>query len=168
MRSNLIFAVIATSFLASCGDDTGSEKRVSAVAELIGRNFDVVFAPAKYNSSYDGTSAIRLLSKGGGGELYVMETKRCIFAVNWKWPNQPPKGMTIDFNKLNLDQPQTRSVPNRDRASFVILTGSAGAISKDNDSEDRLVLESLDQNEVQGVLQRIKDIKDNYCGSKKS
>jgi hypothetical protein len=71
---------LACLFLVGCGD-TGSQERLAAVADLLGRNFDGSFGPDRYTVSYNSGIIRYVRTVDPAGQLHVNETHRCVFVV---------------------------------------------------------------------------------------
>lgn len=158
-RFSLVAAM--TAVLGGCGDDTASEARLKAAANLYGRTGDRGFELETYTSS-PVPHGLTFTSKNGSdyGTFTVTETERCKFVYRWHRYNTIYE---VNFNLLNMGAARIERARNP-AFSLLIIPGIAGAFTEAGKPRSEFTITSFETNEAPVVMQRVVKFKEMCAG----
>lgn len=151
-----IIAAIAAS-LAGCGDDTSSEARLTAAANLFGRSFDGGFELEGYTTSPIPNGLTFTPKKDYKyGVFSVTEKERCKFTYRGHYYNTIHE---VNFNLLNMDA--ARSEPSRNPAfSIITVPGISGALVDAGKTRSQFLITHISPSEAPIFLKRLAKFKE--------
>lgn len=156
MKQIVVLAVMAAA-LRRCGDDTASEARLTAAANLYGRTGDRGFELETY-TSLPVSHGLTFTPKNGNryGTFTVIEPERCKFVYRW---HSGSSVYEVNFNLLNMSAATVQ--PARNPAfSLIIIPGVAGAFTDAGKSRSEFEITSIETKEAPIFLQRVVKFKD--------
>ncbi|MCF2525413.1 hypothetical protein [Bradyrhizobium sp. G127] len=157
------FALLAAmaAVLTGCGDDTASEARLTAAANLYGRTGDRGFELETYTSS-PVSHGLTFTPKNGSayGTFTVTEPQRCRFVYRWHHYNTV---YDVNFNLLNMSAARVERARNP-IFSLIIIPGVAGAFTEAGKPHSEFAITSFETNEAPIFLQRVVKFKEMCSG----
>lgn len=156
MKRLIMIAALATP-IGGCGDDTASEARLTAAANLYGRTGDRGFELENYTPS-PVPHGLTFTPKNGyaSGTFTVTEPERCKFIYRWHSGNQ---SYEVNFNLLNMGAVTVERAQNP-AFSLVIIPGIAGAFIYAGRAKNEFVLSGIDTAEAPVFKQRVEKFKE--------